>query len=585
MHYIQPRRCAINNYKGKRTYTLLNLLDRLKANFGAKQAREKLSIINVLVRRDILDVNELERYHDILCFLRTYPDNANFMKIIESELEGFNKRIELYKIESGDIEAKWLLDSGIVNTEVSHTFSYELTVALSKWYDEHVEIDWDQYYQNENDTISAFLPMVVSWQENDTLDNDLTIDTREWLNLARSKADSSELGILLKMIQSSDINRVIQRYLFENAEIAARWTLTDCPASRTLKRVPFSKRYYQNKPIVGRTKDLRKRLKQKAPELNRLSIAEGKKYVRHIREILGARCRELYPLIHSDPREVYTYEPGRGVQLVVLGDIMDIRLPLECNFGAILIRNGMPIGYGIGCMLFDRVEIAINIFPAYRSGESSFIIEEFFKLFYAHFGARVLLVRSYQVGDDNNMEALESGSYWFYYKLGFRSVDKKVRELAEKEYENICTIKKYRSPLRMLRRLAKSDIFFHADPEKMDEFQEMSLINLGYRVTTLVRDNYLGDRKKAADKSVEYLKRALNTKSIKQWSGDEVISLVRLAPIISCIPDLKGWSRKERDDLVNIIRAKGSSSQRKYVLQCNRHSRFREALEKLAGVR
>ncbi len=535
----------------------------------------------MLAKRDITDVNELERYHDILCFLRAYPDNAGFLKLVEHELGNFRNRIETYKLDSGDMEAEYLADTGIVGSGLSHTFSFELTVSLSEWFGNRVEIDWEQYYESENDTISAFLPLIVSYQENDTLDNDLETATREWLNIAGSAKDKTELAILLKMIRTSGLPRAVQRHLFENAEIAIRWNLTDCPASRTLKRIPFGKRFYQSRPMIGRTPDLRARLKQSAPKLSKLSYAEGSKYVRHIREVLGVRCRELYPLIHSDHREVYTYEPGRGLQLVVLGDIVDIRLPLESNFGAMLIRNGMPVGYGIGCMLFDRVEIAINIFPAYRTGESSFIIEEFFRLFYAHFGARVLLVRAYQVGDENNMEALESGSFWFYYKLGFRPVKKSVRELAAKEYEKIKSRKGYRTPLATLKRLAKSDIFFHIDPGKMDSFEELSLIDLGYTVTKYIASKHDGDRKQATDRSAARTIKRLGIRDIKSWTDDELTSLRRLSPLMDCIKGIDSWSAKEKTDLAKIIRAKGSASQRRYTLLCNRHGRFRGVLENL----
>lgn len=571
--------------KRKHTRTLIELLDKLKTGFDSKSSSTKLTILNVLAGREIIDANLLESYHDILCFLRAYPDNPGMLKAVESEFNRFHERIEKYKTESGDRRAKWLQDTGIVNTELSHTFSYELTVALSEWYRENIEIDWKLYDKSDTDTISAFMPLIVAWQENDTLDNDLTIDTRDWLKLAKSKKDSTELSILLKLLQTCGLSRAVQRHLYENAEISTLWKLPNCPASRTLKRIPFKRKYYQKQPIIGRTKNLRERLREPAPKLKRLSIKEGKEYVRHIREVLGIRCRELYPLIHSNPREIYIFEPGRGLQLVVLGNDQDIRLPLESNFGAMLVRNGMPIGYGIGCMLFERVEIAINIFPAYRTGESSFIIEEFFRLFYHHFGARLLLVRSYQVGDDDNTEALESGSFWFYYKLGFRSVNNRVRVLADREYEKIKTRKKYRSSMRTLRRLSKGDVFFHIDPAKMDGYRELPLKNLGYLVTEYIRDKYYGERQLAIDKSVSYLARVLGVKGWRRWTDNEISSFERLAPLFAAIPGLTKWTKKEKPDLARIIRAKGSNCERDFVRLCNNHHKFKDTIEQLAFER
>jgi len=565
----------------RQTEQLIEKLAGLKTDFDDQLLKSKPDILDNLRQSDIHDADLLESYHDSLCFIRAYPDDPQIMKLAEMELQDFNRRVESYKTISRDRQAKRLADTGIVNTSVSHEFSCELTRSISEWYPDLVEIEWKQYEKSETDKISAILPLIVAWQENDTLDNDMEISTADWLKQARSKSDKSNLSILLKMLKSSGYPPSLQRFLFENAEIPVKWTLTDCPASRTLKRITCRRPFYQTMPIIGRTKDLRQSLQAKSGPLITLNLSEGKQYVRHIKEVLGVRCRELYPLIHAEPGEVYLYEPGRGVQIAVLGNIMDIRLPLESNFGAMLVRNGMPVGYGIGCMLFDRVEIAINIFPAYRTGESSFIIEQFFRLFHHHFGAKVLLVRSYQVGDDNE-EALESGSFWFYYKLGFRPVDKKIRAMAKKEYAKIIADRSYRCPIGVLKRLSRSDIFFHIDPAKMDGFSELPLKDLGYLVTKYIAASYDGDRKLAAEKSIEKITSMLSIKGWRSWRDDEITAFKRLAPLVACIPDLKSWSAKEKADLARIIRAKGAVKEREFVLRCNKHPRFKKAIEKLA---
>jgi hypothetical protein len=444
-----------------------------------------------------------------------------------------------------------------------------------------VEIDWTSYNRSKMDNISAFLPLLVAWQENDTLDNDLTIDTSDWLNKARSRYDDSDLSVLLRLLKTSGLNQSIQRHLFENAEIPVKWILTDCPASRTLKRIPFKKIFYQKKPMVGRTRNLRTKLSEPPTKLTLLPPKQGEDYVRSIREVLGVRWRELFPLIHSNPAEVYINEPGRGIQLVILGNNPDIRLPLESNFGAMLVRNGMSVGYGIGCMLFERVEIAINIFPAFRKGESSFIIEQFFRLFHHHFNAKLFLVRSYQVGDDNE-EALESGSFWFYYKLGFRSVNKRVRILADKEYEKIKADRSYRCSMSVLKRLAKGDVFLHIDPRKMDDYRELPLKDLGYIVTKYITDNFNGDRQLAIKKSVLHVARILNIESWRQWSKDEITGFERLAPLIANIPNPEDWTKKEKTHLARIIRAKGAVHERDFVMLSNKYRNFKEAVEKMA---
>ena len=574
-------RLSVTSLGKKKAHLLIRELDKLKTVFGRESAHHKKSLLKAMSARKITSSETLQSYHDILCFLRAYPDNAGILKLIESQLKTFAGRVELYKIQAGDRQAKWLADSGIVNSSVSHTFSFELTAYLVRHFKDMAEIDWDSYNEQGIDTISAFLPLLVSWQENDTLDNDLELETADWLKLARAKSDRTDLSLLTKLLTTSGLSRAVQRHLYENAEIPVKWILTNCRASRTLKRIPCKKIFYQNEKLIGRTRDLRARLGEPPSKLVMLPRKQGEEYVNSIKDVLGVRCRELYPLIHANASEIYISEPGRGLRLVILGDQQDIRLPLEANFGAMLVRNGMPVGYGIGCMFFDRCEIAINVFPSYRSGESSFIIEEFFRLFYHHFGARELLVRSYQIGDDNE-EALESGSFWFYYKLGFRSVNKQVRKLADKENEKIKANKNYRSSLATLKKLAKGDIFFHIDPSKMTGFKELPLKNLGHIVTDYVKRKFDANRRLAEEQSVLYLARILKIKGWHRWTAEEIDSFKRLAPLIASIPGLNRWSPKDKADLAKIIRAKGSINERNFVLLCNKHPKFRAAIHKMA---
>jgi hypothetical protein len=556
-------------------------LGDLKGRFEKKSSRTKSRMLKSLINSEILNAEHLAEYHDILCFIRAYPDNREILETVEKELKSFSGRIDSYREKTRDREAAQLSDTGITGTSLSHEFSFALAESLAKWYPKLTEIDWERYDEKNGDPISSMLSILVAWQENDALDNDLEISTEQWLNYSCGRSDRSALAAFMKLLKSSAISDIAVRNLYDSAEIPIKWELKNCRASRTLKRVYAGRVFYQHEDFIGRTRDLRSALRSAPNSLKRLPQKQGEQYIRHIKEILGVRCRELYPLINAEPREVYISEPGRGIQIAVYGDKIDVRMPLESNFGAMLIRNGMPIGYGVGCMLFDRVEIAINIFPSFRGGESAFIIEKFFHLFYHHFKARLFLVRSYQVGDDNE-EALLSGSFWFYYKLGFRPVDNAVRKLARAESEKIKSRKNYRTSISTLKRLGKSDMFFHIDPGRMTGFKELPLKNLGYIVTRYIADKYNGERRKAIETSITHLTGVLPLKNWQRWSEDEKTALRRLAPLIVSIPNLNRWSARDKAGVAEIIRAKGKPRQKGYVLLCNKHKRFREALEALA---
>ena len=560
---------------------LVMRLHELRRRFDRTSADKKLALLQNLRVANTADAGMLLAYHDILSFMRAYPDNAGILATVERELRDFGKRVEHYRQNSRDRDAQKLLNSGMADTLVWYAFGYETSRHLLKWYPKAVEIDWDNVEEDADFNTTDLLQLLVAWQENDALDNDWTLETSEWFEIARGRKTHSSLGTLCKLFENSPLPHNAQEYLFEKLELPISWDLTDSPASRSTKRLPSGKMFYQRRPLRGRTTDLRTELARPPAPLRPLSLREGHKHVRSINEVLAVRTRELQPLTYASPEEVYLYEPGRGVQIFIYGARPEMRLPLESNFGAMLVRNGLPVGYGVGAVLFDRVEIAINVFPAFRSGESSFIIEQFFQLFHHHFGSNVLLVRSRQMGDGDN-EPLQSGAFWFYYKLGFRAINPKVRRLAEQEHEVIRKNKGYRSSIRTLKRLAKSDVFFHIDPSKMDSYREFPIVSLGYVVTKFFARDFDGDRRVGTQSSMSEVRRRLGIRSLDRWSTDEITAFERMAPVLANIPDLEDWIVRERASLVRIIRAKGSAHEREFVLLSNQHTKFKAALEKLA---
>jgi hypothetical protein len=75
------------------------------------------------------------------------------------------------------------------------------------------------------------------------------------------------------------------------------------------------------------------------------------------------------------------------------------------------------------------------------------------RLFHQLLGVTLFIVDPYQLGL-NNEEAIESGAFWFYRKLGFRPDDAQVARILDKEEKRLRADPDYRTPARTLRRLA-----------------------------------------------------------------------------------------------------------------------------------
>ena len=95
------------------------------------------------------------------------------------------------------------------------------------------------------------------------------------------------------------------------------------------------------------------------------------------------------------------------------------RLPLRGYYAGFTLKNGAPINYFEAIGLFEWMEVGFNTFYAFREGETAWIYSKVLHLLHQLAGVTCFSVYPYQIGQDNE-EAIQSGAFWFYRKLGFR---------------------------------------------------------------------------------------------------------------------------------------------------------------------
>ncbi len=569
-----PRPATANS-----THTLLNRLERLRSTFSVSAAKERASLVRTLSQSRILSASDLIRYHDLLCVIRAYPDNATVFDLAETELRHFGRRVGAYKKLSRDKKASKLDDTGIDGSITCYQFNYDITRYLLARYPGSLRINWKHCAEDIWSRLANLVNQLVSWEENDPIDNDEEFDIEQFFRL--SGGDKNELQTLVNLFAGSGLPPRVIRDQWESLGLLIDWDLTGMRSSRSSHRVECKERFYQDESFRPRSRDVRLELAAAPTPLRHVTRREGELLLNDINEALGIRNRELFPLTFGNPSEVYTFDCGRGCRIVLYGSLPEARLPLESNFGALLVRNGMPVGYGVAALLFDRTEIAINIFPTFRGGESPHFFEQFFRIFYHHFDSRVFVVRARQMGYGED-EALLSGAFWFYYKIGFRAMNKRIRKLSDELAAKMVRRPGFRVPVSTMRTLSETDVFLTVDPTAMKEYHELSIINLGYRITEMFGKQYAGDRIRGIDTAVQSISRTLGIANTARWSDGEKLALTRLAPLVDIIPDIPRWSVDDRRLLVDVIRAKGGMVERQFVTLMNRHAKFKAALEKMA---
>src|ERR1700751_1170903 len=110
------------------------------------------------------------------------------------------------------------------------------------------------------------------------------------------------------------------------------------------------------------------------------------------------------------------------------------------------------------------MEIGFNTFSAFPQGATAWIYAQYRRLLHQVAGTTCFSVYPYQLGQDNE-EAIKSGAFWFYRKLGFRPGKLALLEIHAREEKRIASKPGYRTPSRTLRKFATEHVFYEFEDQ------------------------------------------------------------------------------------------------------------------------
>ena len=141
-------------------------------------------------------------------------------------------------------------------------------------------------------------------------------------------------------------------------------------------------------------------------------------------------------------------------------------------------KNGVPIGYVEVLSIIRAVEVGFNLYYTFREGETAWLYARLLTpLPAACWASRAFRVDPYQIGIEND-EAIDSGAFWFYRKLGFRPLDRRSGSTGRREEQKMAPQPGHRSSRRTLKKLARSYILFESSgctPGEWDRFRARAL--------------------------------------------------------------------------------------------------------------
>lgn len=550
---------------------LVEALAAAGPRFSPEDRKEKLRLLDELARCQIQEPAALHRFHETLCFLQAYPDDPAILSRVDRSLAGFAARVERLPATA----RQELHDSGIAGTTLDYPFGFPMTRWLAMRFPRDVEVAWRKFEGAER--IDEALSFLVAHAEDDAL-SEGGLGWREWLRVAKGGRRLTALQLLLELVEQAGLSEETRDWLFESLELPIQWRLRG--ASRTLAKLPWPRPFLHRDGVRRAGFSFVREVERALPSIRRAPRALAESLIESARAALATRLRELHAFSHPNADDVLVAEPGRGLRIALIGLSPKYRLPLEGYYAFYVLKNGVPVSYGGGWELFGTLELGLNIFESFRQGESAYIFSQVLRVYRQALAMRTVVVDPYQLGRDNP-EALRSGAFYFYHRLGFRPRDRAVLRLSERERARIARTPGYRTPIPIMKRLAEAEMYLtlsggSREPEKRLRASQVSAL-----VTRHIAREYGGDRRAASRQALARASRALGVPRWRTWPEDERRQFERLALVVALIPNLESWPAAERRHLVRMLRAKGGRSERPYVRLLQAHRRFRLSLKAL----
>ena len=552
----------------------LSDLEACRYQFGPRCVARVLKLLSQLDAARFTDAPTLIRFHEALLFLRAFPHNQQVLQKSSRVLNNFVAKIEALRKSGVDMDDFDPLEvSGIAGTQMEDTLGFDLAQWLVGRMPGKVEFAWDSYEPGRELGTSGprFMPLLGD-------DGYVEADTpwRKWMETAGGTKSATPKW-LLDCVARLTLPIQQKAELYESLRLPLRWNLENSRISRTRNWRPVRKAFYHDGPLLSRSDVfLAEELGKGPPSFTRLSPREGKAIADSIREVMLVRYRELYGTTLVDPRSVVHSDVGRGVSIYLWNLPPERRLPLRAYVAGFTLKNGVPINYIEAIGLCEWMEVGFNTFYTFRGGEAGWIYAQVLRCLCTHMRTTVVSVYPYQLGHEND-EAIESGAFWFYRKLGFRPGRADLAKLAQREERKIAADATHRTPARTLRRLAAGHAFYDLPGSERGVWDTFSTRNIGLRVNRRMARKFEGDACRMREHSTRQLQGTLRV-STSSWTPLEKAAFENFALVLDGV---RAWSRSEKADLVQLIRAKAKPDEMLYLHLTQRHTRLRKALLEL----
>ena len=538
-----------------RSSLLVSQLSSIRNRYGVNFSSQKLNLLTALESERVRSKKTLQAWYDTLLFLLAYPDN----RLVYQQAVLSLQQLQHY-IQSHENIQQASYNSGITNTRLCAAFSFEIVKWMRKKHPGNIRLN---SFDADDGTIQSILSVVMPKVESEIM-QDGNADWRSWLKGSIQKEEDL-LDRIIAVFDETGIRPEVRDELWAamllNVEI-------DFPEHDCLPGSLISHYYHRSlikKNFTGEQADVK-------PVRVKLDETEAEQIIDCSRMILLRHLREIDPITFTAARFVSYYRLQRGFSIALMGMLPERRSPIDSYMGYVVFKNGLPVAYAGSWIFFDSGRIGLNIFPAYRGGESQYIFDQVLKLHRKVYRLKRFSVDPYQVGKENS-DGIRSGAFWVYYHAGFRPIGKEQRQLAEAEALKIKKIPTYRSPPNVLKKLAdsRSEFILQKGSVRFDA------TDLSRTYAAILKDQYNNKRKPAEERSFKKLALLL---SIKNYREENLQFILKNWSILLLSKEAAFYrNNRLKKSLKKLFELKAAGSEEDYIAELQRAVELRKLLE------
>jgi len=467
---------------------LLTKIHALKYDFTETGKSRVIKLLKELSAIRLEKSADLENYYRQLLFLLAYPANQDIYSLARKEITA----LTVYLKQNPAI-ARRLDNSGLPQTFLTGCFSF----YLNKFLFENNTVNLSLHsVDGDKDILMQFLNTSLSGIEREMLSEEKPA-WGKWLKMFAGNTRAQQLSFILKQLEISVNGISAREAAFSCFKVFTRIHIEDAIDVFSASVGRHTKIFYHKSGLLKSSREPIFKIGPKQARFIALGDAEKAMLVKTAQSAIYPFFKETDPFTYVQTEETEYFECERGVTIALFYMQPEKKLELECYCGYLLLKNNVPLAYGGVWMVGRQCRFGLNILPSFRGGESQLLTSQLLHLFVQHFKIHSFVIEPFQLGKGNK-EGIQSASFWFYYKMGFRPMQPLLLKLAKEEFRKISTSGEYRSSVAVLTKLSGSVMVVHDGKKGQYPFYDINA--LSQAVSTYLKNTFNNDRDLALKK-------------------------------------------------------------------------------------